>query len=129
MDYLAENLPLTVFMTAESFENYLIIGLSWRKIQVSYIIREMLYNLILFPADFISDFRSNLLRIVIRVTDLCSATRSSGARYHLVATYSVYGSPGAASARANPRSHNFTIPLLDTNTFSGFTSRWIICKL
>ena len=35
----------------------------------------------------------------------------------------IYYSP---SVLANPKSHNFTTPDLDTKIFSGFTSLWII---
>ena len=43
-------------------------------------------------------------------------------------TLPVYISPWAAIIRANPKSQSLMTPVLDTRMFSGFISRWMICR-
>ena len=43
-------------------------------------------------------------------------------------TLPVYISPWAAIIRANPKSQSLMTPVLETRMFSGFISRWMICR-
>lgn len=56
-------------------------------------------------------------------------SNNSGARYHLVATYSVYSGGLLLQCRANPKSHILRQCSSFKSTFSGLMSRWMISDL
>lgn len=64
------------------------------------------------PADHIS----------IDVSYFSYPSNSSGALYHNVTTKLVYGLRGKPNLRANPKSHNFNIPLFEYNKLDVFRS-------